>query len=159
MTQGVKNNIHIHICIFICICNRIICLLRIIFIFVFVHLKIYLLHSVPQKYQFHRKYFRPVLSSFCPHPALSCSVLPCETFAKSSENQLHLACPSQLRYHRVPGLMSEMTESGGLVRLLASRGQHFSLSCLESCKVGKLPTVAIFLIKTSRSAKLCQDAK
>ena len=57
----------------------------------------------------------------------------------------------------------EMTKSGGLVRLLTSRSQHLSLSRLESFKVGKYQlyiwTKAIFFIRTSRSATLCQDAK
>ena len=59
-------------------------------------------------------------------------VLPCETFAESSD-QLHSAwgitAPFVLR--------DEMTESGGLVRFLTSRSQHVSWSRLESSEVTK----------------------
>ena len=72
------------------------------------------------------------------HTAMSCPGLPCEKFAQSSDNQLHSACLSPVRYHRAPFVLwDKMTECGGLVSLLASRNQHVSLSHLELCKVGK----------------------
>ena len=62
--------------------------------------------------------------------------LPYETFAVSSDSQLHLVYPTLQRYHR-DVLGDEMTESGELVRLLTSRSQHVSLSRLESLEVTK----------------------
>ena len=53
-----------------------------------------------------------------------------------------------------------MIKSGRLVRLLTSRRQHITLSRLELCKVGILPKVhSNRVIRTSRSATLCQDSK
>ena len=60
-------------------------------------------------------------------------VLPCETFAESSDDQLHLAWGITDPFV----LGDKMTESGGLVRLPALRSHHVSLSRLESSEVTK----------------------
>ena len=52
-------------------------------------------------------------------------------------------------------LGEEMTESGGLDRLLSSRSQHVSLSRLESSEVTK--GMIVLLDPSAFSATLCQD--
>ena len=67
-------------------------------------------------------------------------VLPCETFAESSNNQLHSAYPTLLRYHRALCLVRQddrirpISQASNVKKL-----EQVSLSRLESCKVGKLP--------------------
>ena len=60
-------------------------------------------------------------------------VLPCETLAESSDDQLHSAWGITEPFV----LGDEMTESGGLVRLLTSRSQHVSWARLGSSEVTK----------------------
>ena len=60
-------------------------------------------------------------------------VLTCETFANSSDKQVHLVWGITEPFV----LGDEMTESGGLVRLLTSKSQHVSWARLGSSEVTK----------------------
>ena len=87
-------------------------------------------------------------------------VLPCETFAESSDDQLHSAWGITEPFV----LGDEMTESGGLVRLPTSRSQHVSLSRLEFVGSDEghdsaIRSVCLFCHRTPTSATFCQDAK
>ena len=71
-------------------------------------------------------------NSGAPPPLSSQPILPCETFAESSE-RLHSAWGITEPFV----LGDEMTKSSGLLRLLTSRSQHVSWARLGSSEVTK----------------------
>ena len=79
-------------------------------------------------------------------------VLTCETFANSSDKQVHLLWGITEPFV----LGDEMTESGGLVRLLTSRSQHDSWARLRLSEVTK-GTIVPFDPSAFSATDLCHS--
>ena len=90
-------------------------------------------------------------------------VLPCETFAESSDDQLLLAYPTPLRYHRAICLGKRDDRIRRISQASNVKKPHVSLSCLESSEVTKgtkvpfNPTAfsAIERLSLPHSARIC----